>query len=585
MEKETLREPVVCVLGHVDHGKTTFLDAVRGTSIAKSEKGGITQRIGATEISRGIIEKYSREILGNTKIRIPGLLFIDTPGHVAFANMRARGGALADIAILVVDINEGLKPQTIESLNILKKFKTPFIVVANKIDMITMFRQSNGSTFKECLAKQRPEWVTEFEKKFYELVGRFYDHGFSAERYDKITDFKKTLMIVPVSARSSVGIQDVIVMLSGLAQRFLESEISLGDSAQAAGTVIEVQREESLGLTLDTVLYQGSFRRGQTVALNTKQGIDVTKIKALLINSGNRGKTLEEREYVSAASAVRILIADRLEVVPGTPVYSVESEEEREKAFEEITKQTQPNIEISPTGIHVKADALGSLEAISYELMQRSISIRYAGIGDISRRDIVSTETVSEPLDRLIIGFNVSLLPDAQAALGTSEANVLTGNVIYSIVEETENWIKQKKEELIEEKKHEMPIPSKISIMPEYIFRSTKPVIVGIKVHAGRVKVGDRLIKADGRYGGTVRSLRDGEISKKFCDAPGEIAAAIEGVTLNRQIIPGETLYVDIPEGTVRNIRDSDLDDSILSVLDEIIRIKRKEDMFWGTRA
>ncbi len=585
MEKETLREPVVCVLGHVDHGKTTFLDAVRGTSIAKSEKGGITQRIGATEISRETIERYSKEILGNMKIRIPGLLFIDTPGHVAFANMRARGGALADIAILVVDINEGLKPQTIESLNILKKFKTPFIVVANKIDMITMFRECSGKSFKECLSKQRPEWVAEFDKKFYELVGKFYEQGFAAERYDKISDFKKTLMIVPVSARSSVGIQDVIVMLSGLAQRFLESEISLRDTGQAAGTAIEVQREESLGLTLDTVLYQGVLKRGQTIALNTKQGTEVTKIKALLVNASSRGKNLEERHSVSAASAVRILIGDRLDVIPGTPIYGVETEEERENAFEEIRKQTQPNIELSPVGIHVKADALGSLEAIAFELMQRGIKIRFAGIGDISRRDIVSTETVNEPLDRLIIGFNVSLLPDAQESLGTSEANVLTGNVIYSIVEETEAWIRQKREEMLEEKKHEISVPSKISIMPEYIFRSTKPVIAGIKVHAGRVKVGDKLIKSDGRYAGTIRSLRDGEISKKFCDAPGEIAAAIEGVTLNRQISPGEMLYVDIPEGMVKEIRGSEMDDSIMSVLDEIIRIKRKEDMFWGTRA
>lgn len=585
MEINALREPVVCVLGHVDHGKTTILDAIRGTSIAKSEKGGITQRIGATEISRDVIESYSGSIIGKLKIRIPGLLFIDTPGHVAFANMRARGGALADIAILVVDINEGLMPQTVESLNILKKFKTPFIVVANKIDMITMYRQCKNVSFKDCLAMQRPEWVNEFEKKFYDLVGRFYELGFSAERYDKITDFSKTLMIIPVSARNSVGIQDVLVMLSGLAQRFLESEISLRESGQAAGTVIEVKREESLGLTLDTVLYQGILRRGDTIALNTRQGTEVTKIKALLTQAKARGRALEERSDVRAASAVRILIGDKLDVIPGSPVYGVQTQEDTENAFEEIRNQTQPNIEISQVGIHVKADALGSLEAVCYELSQRNIPIRFAEIGDISRRDIVSTETVSNPLDRLIIGFNVTLLPDAQESLATSEANVLTGNVIYSIVEDTEEWLKQKREEMLEEKKHEMPIPSKVSIMPEYVFRTTKPVIVGLKVHAGRIKVGDKLIKGDGRYGGTIKSLRDGDVSKKFCDAPGEIAAAIDGVTLNRQISPGETLYVDIPQDVVKEIRQAQMDDSILDVLDEIIRIKRKEDLFWGTRA
>lgn len=585
MEDSVLREPVVCVLGHVDHGKTTLLDAIRGTSVARSEKGGITQRIGATEISKSLIESYAGSILGKTKIKIPGLLFIDTPGHVAFANMRARGGALADIAILVVDINEGLMPQTIESLNILKKFKTPFIIVANKIDMIPMYRKISGHTFRECIGAQRDEWIQEFDTRFYELVGRFHNHGFTAERYDKIADFSKTLMIIPTSAKNSVGIPEVLVMLSGLAQRYLESEISVRESGQAAGTVIEVKKEGSVGLTLDTVLYQGNLRRGDSVVLNTKQGVEITKVKALLVNARSRGKSLEERQSVKAASAVRMLIADKLEVIPGSPLFGVKTPEEIERASEEIRKQTQPNIELSPSGIHVKADALGSLEAICYELKQKDIPIRFAEIGDISRRDLISTGTVNDPLDRLIVGFNVGVLQDAQEALASSEANVLTGNIIYGIIEDTQKWLKDKKDEILEEKKHEYPIPSKVSIMPEYIFRTTKPVIVGLKVLAGRIKVGDRLIKGDGRYGGTIKSLREKDISKKFCDAPGEIAAAIDGVTLNRQISPGEILYVDIPQEIVKEIRAAEMDESILSVLDEITRIKRKEDMFWGTRA
>lgn len=125
MDNRQYRQPIVCVLGHVDHGKTSILDAIRGTSVAKKEAGGITQRIGATNIDVTEIEEKARGLLGHGKLKIPGLLFIDTPGHVAFANMRARGGALSDIAILVVDINEGFKPQTIESINILKKFKAP----------------------------------------------------------------------------------------------------------------------------------------------------------------------------------------------------------------------------------------------------------------------------------------------------------------------------------------------------------------------------------------------------------------------------------------------------------------------------
>ena len=584
MSEKELRQPIVCVLGHVDHGKTSILDSIRGTALAKSEKGGITQRIGATEISREILEKYAGSILGRTKIRIPGLLFIDTPGHVAFANMRARGGALADIAVLVVDINEGLMPQTIESINILKKYKTPFIVAANKIDLIPMFSPSKSASFRDCLKNQREEWVSEFDKRFYELVGKLYELGFSGERYDRISDFSKTLTIVPTSAKNSIGIQDLLVMIAGLAQRFLESEISLRDTGPGAGTIIEVKKEESLGIILDTVLYQGTIKRSDSIVLNTRNGTAETRIKALLVNSKRNRKALDERMFVRSASAVRILIADKLDVIPGSPIYVFRDEKERQKAFKEMEKEKSPNVQLHPTGIHVKADALGSLEAVAYELSQKNINIRYAAIGDISRRDLVSASTVNDPMDRLVVGFNVSVLPDAKDLLESGEVDVITGDVIYGIVDECVKRLEQKKLELLEEKKHQMPVPSKLIIMPEYIFRSTKPVIVGIKVLAGRVKVGDKLLKTDGRYGGTVKSLRDGEVSKKFCDAPGEIAAAIDGVTLNRQIFPGETLYVDIPQEVVKVVRESDMGDDIKDVLEDIIKIKRKEDAFWGTR-
>ncbi len=583
MESKSLREPIVCVLGHVDHGKTTLLDAIRGTNVAGAEEGGITQRIGATEIPKTIIEKFSKDVLGTVSVSIPGLLFIDTPGHVAFANMRGRGGALADIALLVVDINEGFMPQTVESINILKKFKTPFIVVANKIDRIPMFVNCPGKSFRDCFKMQREEWVVEFEKRLYNLVSKLYEFGFSSERYDRIKDFKKNLVIVPASAKESVGLQDIIVMLTGLAQRFLESEISLKVSDQGVGTVLEVKREDSMGLTVDTILYQGKLRKGDVVALNTKSGPSTTRVKGLYVAVGRGGKSLQEKKEINAAAAIRILLANKIDVIPGTPIYSVRSGDDIDEIFNEIQKATQPDIDISENGIIVKADSLGSLEAISYELSLENIKVRQADIGDISKRDIISAETLNDPTERLIVGFNVEVLPEAKDTLASSDVDVITDRIIYNLVEKTKEWIESKRRALLEEKKREIPIPSKVMIMPEYIFRTTKPVIVGLKVISGRLKVGDRLIKSDGRFGGTIKSLRDGDVSKQFFDAPGEVAAAIEGVTLNRQISPGEFLYVDIPESAVPSIRNSDMGPEIMETLDEIIRIKRKENIFWGT--
>lgn len=581
MNTREYRQPIVCVLGHVDHGKTSILDSIRGTTVAKKEAGGITQRIGATDIALSDIEKRANIPVGKSKLKIPGLLFIDTPGHVAFSNMRARGGALADMAILVVDINEGFKPQTIESINILKKFKTPFVVAANKVDLVPLFTQARDCNFQQMIKKQREEFVNELDTRLYNLVNRFYEYGLPTERYDRITDFAKSIAIVPMSAKLNIGIPDILMVIAGLAQRYLDKEIEFRET-EGRGTIIELKKEESLGLTLDTVLYQGILNKGDTIALNTRNGPATTKVKAMLINSRGKTKKLLEKERVYSASGVRILITDKLDVVSGSPI--IVANDGTEAAFEEILKESQANIQLSEHGVTVKADALGSLEAVSYELEQKEITIRSAQIGDISRRDITDVATLNDPLERIIIGFNVGVSQEAQEATMTSDVGVKVGEVIYSLVEDTEKWLKDRKHELDEGRKKRMPIPSKLSIIPEYIFRAAKPVIVGVKVYSGRIKVGDTLIKSDGRYAGTIKSIREGEVSKQFADAPTEVAVSIEGVTLNRQIFPEETLYVDIPESVVKELREEKMDENTMLTLEEIIKIKRKENMFWGTK-
>ena len=585
MEAKTLREPIVCVLGHVDHGKTTLLDAIRGTTIASSEAGGITQRIGATEIPFTHLERVARSFPQLSRIKIPGLLFVDTPGHVAFSNMRARGGALADIAILVIDLNDGIMPQTLESINTLKKFKTPFVIVVNKIDLVPYCVSERNTTFLDFIKKQRQEYLDEFDKRFYKLVGQLFDQGFNCDRFDRISDFSKTVAMVPASARSHIGVMDTIFVIAGLAQRFLEGEITLRENAKGRATVIEVKREESVGTLLDSVLYQGKQSRTDRVAVNTKNGPALSRVKALLVNKSIRSRDLKEKEMVTAAVAVRILIADKIEVLPGSPIILIERDGDIAEAFSEIEKESTPNIELSPSGIMVKADTLGSLEAIAYEISEKDIKIRTASIGDISKKDIINASTVNDRMDRVIVGFNVALSPDAKDENAATDAHVIVGNIIYSIVEDLEKDLERRKHDMLEETKGSIPIPSKIAILPEYIFRATKPVIVGVRVHAGRIKVGDSLIKQDGRYGGTIKSIREGNVSRQFADAPAEVAIAIDGVTLNRQISNEEILYVDIPESVVREVRKGTMDEGIMETLEEIIRIKRKENMFWGTRA
>src|SRR5256886_6576863 len=306
----SIRQPIVSVLGHVDHGKTTLLDRIRGTGVAGREAGGITQHIGATEVPLEAILAICGDLVKGKTFKIPGLLFIDTPGHVAFTTLRARGGALADLAVLVVDVNEGFRPQTIESLNILKRYKTPFLVAANKIDMVPGWRKIEKVPFATAYGEEQESVREELDRRLYDLVGRFFEHGFTAERYDRVQDFATTVAVVPTGAKHGVGIAELLLMVIGLAQRFLEESLRVPEGP-AEGTILEVKEEKGLGTTLDAIIYKGVLTRGDTIVLGSGTKPIVTKVKAIL-----RPKPLDEMrdpqdrfdsvDRVTAAAGVKI---------------------------------------------------------------------------------------------------------------------------------------------------------------------------------------------------------------------------------------------------------------------------------------
>ena len=181
------RQPIVAVLGHVDHGKTSLLDHIRGlgsdsrASVMDREAGGITQHIGATEVPSDILNELCAPLLGGKTFDSPGLLFIDTPGHHSFSTLRSRGGSLADIAILIVDVMEGARPQTLESLRVLKNAKTPFVIAANKVDRIHGWDAQEGRPMALSMRNQTKDTVALFEKKYWELVGKFAEEGLNTE--------------------------------------------------------------------------------------------------------------------------------------------------------------------------------------------------------------------------------------------------------------------------------------------------------------------------------------------------------------------------------------------------------------------
>src|SRR6056297_3646010 len=212
-ENASLRTPIVAVLGHVDHGKTSLLDQIRGSAVIEGEAGAITQHIGATAVPLDVISAIAGDLVDPTDFDLPGLLFIDTPGHHSFSTLRSRGGALADIAILVVDVNDGFQPQTLEAIDLLKRTQTPFIVAANKIDTVPGWNPNENTPVQVTMDAQSERVTKQVNEKLYEIIGELSDQGFSADMYWRVQNFQANIGVVPVSAETGEGIPDLLTVM------------------------------------------------------------------------------------------------------------------------------------------------------------------------------------------------------------------------------------------------------------------------------------------------------------------------------------------------------------------------------------
>ncbi|MFC6725102.1 translation initiation factor IF-2, partial [Halobium palmae] len=321
---ESLRTPIVAVLGHVDHGKTTLLDKIRGSAVSEGEAGAITQHIGATAVPLETVSNMAGSLVDPDDFDLPGLLFIDTPGHHSFSTLRARGGALADIAVLVVDVNDGFQPQTVEAIDILRRTGTPFIVAANKIDTTPGWNAQDGSPIQGTYDAQSDRARSMLDENLYELIGNLSDEGFSADLYWRVQNFQKNVGVVPLSAITGEGIPDLLAVLMGLSQRYMKEEMEIDVDGPGKGTVLEVKEEKGFGATLDVVLYDGTVREGDTVVVGGTNDPIVTEVRALLQPRPNAEIRTEKRfdkvDSVGAAAGVKIAAPDLDEAMAGAPV-------------------------------------------------------------------------------------------------------------------------------------------------------------------------------------------------------------------------------------------------------------------------
>ncbi len=575
---------------------TTLLDKIRGTAVVSKEPGEMTQHVGASMIPASVIEKIVKPLkrILPVKLTIPGLLFIDTPGHEAFSNLRRRGGSIADFAILVIDVMEGIKQQTAESIEILMSRKVPFTIAANKIDRIYGWVPQPDKPFLESIRVQSRRVVEELERRIYTIIGQLSQLGIPAERFDRIKDFRKAIAIVPISAKTGEGIPELLAVLAGLTQKYLTKRIMF-TSGPAKGVILEVKEVTGLGACADTVIYDGILRKGDTVVVGGINEPVVTRVRALLMPRPlEEMRVVGESEFMSinevvAAAGVRISAPRLDEAIAGAPLYAVKDESETPEVVKKVSEEvTQVRFSKNINGVVIKADTLGTLEALATMLESRGVPVRLADVGPLRKNEVIEASIVKKENRYLgaVLLFNVRPLPEAEELASKERVKVFHDSIIYRLIEKYEMWVKEEKSKELLHKLQETVFPAKIQVIPGYVFRRRDPAIVGVRVLSGTLRPGYPLMRGDGKPLGKVYQIQLKGRNVPEAKRGDEVAISIVGnVLVGRHFGEGDILYTDPPEKDLEKVITEFkelVSDEDIELIKEIIRVKQKRDRRFG---
>jgi len=584
------RQPIVVVLGHIDSGKTSLLDKIRGTAVQSREAGGITQHIGASFFPIETLEQLCGNLLQKVggKIDIPGILVIDTPGHAVFTNLRNRGGSASDISILVIDAMKGLEVQTRESLDILRKRKVPFLIALNKLDTVPGWRPSSSLTSS---LKQLDETTqNNLDGRIYNVVGELSRYGIQSEAFYRLQDPQKQVAIVPVSAKTGEGIPELISLLIGLTQSYLKQKLTVSDDTR--GIVLEVTEEPGLGDTANIILTDGVLNKHDEIAVAKKDGAVITKIKAIFMP-----KPLDEMrdprdkftpvDQVVAASGVKISTSDLDGVLGGSPIIGI-TDGNIDSVKNEIESEIKAIfVETDSVGIIVKADTLGSLEAVVDTLKENDISISTADTGMVSRKDVVKAQVITETNKYLgsILAFGVKVLDDAKDEANKNGIRIFSQPVLYDLVDEYRDWVTSDKENMQKTELDSIMMPCKFQLIKGMVFRRNGPAVCGVEILGGSLKQKSIIINSTGKEVGVIKQIEDNGENIKQAAKGSEVAVSMNEPVIGRTIREGEILYSlpnDIGVRLLKERYHDSLSDDESNILDEIITLRRKVVPLYG---
>ena len=590
--KERIRAPIAVIMGHVDSGKTSLLDKVRKTVVQAREAGGITQHIGASLFPRETIIDIASSIGKKIELKTPGILIIDTPGHEAFMTLRTRGASIADIAIVVVDLTKGFQAQTYESLETLKRQKVPFVIAANKMDRIGGWESYENSSFIASYKKQPPVIKDRLDQEIYKIMAELSQLGMESDKYQNIQNFTKKIAIIPTSATSGEGVADLFMVISGLTQQYMMKKLTYAEGP-GEGVIIEVKEETGMGSTINVILFKGSISQHDTICIAGKDGPITTKIRSILQPKpldemrDNRDK-FEKPEKIWASAGMKITAPHLAKAIAGGALYVAKNEEHVHK-LEDLIRQDLASVQISTEkeGILVKTDTLGSLEALISIMREKGVPIRFADVGTISRKDVINASIMARdhPEYGAIMGFNVKVMEDAEELAYTEGIEIFSDPIIYRMIDAYMEYMEKVVEETNVDRFKDIPKPTKIEHIPDYVFRKNKPMVIGVKIISGELHPRDVLVNGVNQRMGTIQQVRLQNEAVKIARTGDEVAISVRGPTFGRQVKKGDTLYVDLRATHALKLMTSYMDeltDNEKKTLSDLEKIKKRAGYkFW----
>ena len=570
------KSPVVSFMGHVDAGKTSLMDCIRGTKIQQGEAGGITQSIGSSFVPIEHIREVTKNIKGKFSVEhnIPGVLIVDTPGHSAFSSMRDRGSSLCDLAILVIDINKGIQPQTEESIKMLKEKNVPFVIAATKIDMIYGWKKTSEINLRKVLKEQEESTTQIMQSMMEDLKYEFSKLDIDAVFYFNNKTPNKTYSIVPISTQTNEGLSDLLSLLVYISQNWMSKKITYKDTLDA--TIMESILDPKLGWVLDVILSNGTLNVGDKITVTTQEGVKISSVRNILtppqLTQDRTKVSWTNNASIKASQGIRIIGSNLENCIAGSSIFKIENNEVEiiEKAKQEFDKFWK-SFEWDNKGVCLVAPTIGELDAAYNLLKLEQIPIAKGEISNFSKKvaeryfSLTEEEQLKE--NKIIFYFHSKPITGKQEDEYSSLCKdlgltFLHNMVIYQLIDQ----YKETKKKFLEERKKENSekgkaiFPCELQILKDHVYMKggNDDLLFGIKVRAGRLLKGTPIITEKKVKLGKVTSIQKNHKEISEAKLRDEVCIRIKNesnISFGRQFASTDKLISELSRDSIDELK------------------------------